>query len=323
MTADRARRRAPSPPPRSRCPRSASPSDPRLRAPPARWQPVGAHGRLHERHLRAARDHDRRRASARSARRPSTSAPATPRSTGRGPRESTTSFVAISTRCMHLGCPVRFVEAAKRFICPCHGGVYDFRGAGAGGPPVRPLDRFYTRVRNGQVEIGPRFRVNCELERFSPPRSRPAARRHRPVPVSRPPLDPEAQLADEAPRSPRSAAALKPAPQRPGDRASPGPARRRPTRPAITAVDWVDERTSLSGGLRWLMFRKVPKGTNWFYTLGLGDDVRLPLAGGHRRVPGDVLRPVGRRAPTSRSATSPTRSSSASSCAACTSGARR
>jgi menaquinol-cytochrome c reductase cytochrome b subunit len=36
----------------------------------------------------------------------------------------------------------------------------------------------------------------------------------------------------------------------------------------ITAVDWVDERTSLSGGARWVMFRKVPKGTNWFYTLG-------------------------------------------------------
>jgi quinol-cytochrome oxidoreductase complex cytochrome b subunit len=36
----------------------------------------------------------------------------------------------------------------------------------------------------------------------------------------------------------------------------------------ITAVDWVDERTSLSGGVRWLLFRKIPKGTNWFYTLG-------------------------------------------------------
>src|SRR6188472_1824725 len=36
----------------------------------------------------------------------------------------------------------------------------------------------------------------------------------------------------------------------------------------ISAVDWVDERTSLSGGVRWMMFRKVPKGTNWFYTLG-------------------------------------------------------
>ncbi len=36
----------------------------------------------------------------------------------------------------------------------------------------------------------------------------------------------------------------------------------------IHAADWVDERTSLSAGLRWVMFRKVPKGTNWFYTLG-------------------------------------------------------
>ncbi|RKQ92465.1 menaquinol-cytochrome c reductase cytochrome b subunit [Solirubrobacter pauli] len=36
----------------------------------------------------------------------------------------------------------------------------------------------------------------------------------------------------------------------------------------ITAADFVDERASLSGGLRWMMFRKVPKGTNWFYTLG-------------------------------------------------------
>src|ERR1035437_6293089 len=36
----------------------------------------------------------------------------------------------------------------------------------------------------------------------------------------------------------------------------------------INVVDWVDERTSLSGGARWMMFRKVPKGTNWFYTLG-------------------------------------------------------
>ena len=79
-------------------------------------------------------------------------------------------WVALSSRCMHLGCPVRFVSAAERFICPCHGGVYDFRGMVAGGPPVRPLDRFYTRYNSttGLVEIGPRYSVNSELERFSP-----------------------------------------------------------------------------------------------------------------------------------------------------------
>ena len=78
----------------------------------------------------------------------------------------TADFIAISTRCMHLGCPVRYVEASARFICPCHGGVYDFAGAVSGGPPVRPLDRFYVRVRNGQVEVGPRYSVNGEFKRF-------------------------------------------------------------------------------------------------------------------------------------------------------------
>ena len=73
-------------------------------------------------------------------------------------------YIAISTRCAHLGCPVRFVEAAGNFICPCHGGVYDFQGKVLGGPPVRPLDRFQTRVRGGQVEIGPRYSVTSQLE---------------------------------------------------------------------------------------------------------------------------------------------------------------
>jgi Rieske Fe-S protein len=77
-------------------------------------------------------------------------------------------FIAISSRCAHLGCPVRWVDAAERFICPCHGGVYDLLGRRVGGPPVRPLDRFYTRVVGGEVQIGPRFSVNSELERFSP-----------------------------------------------------------------------------------------------------------------------------------------------------------
>jgi menaquinol-cytochrome c reductase iron-sulfur subunit len=86
------------------------------------------------------------------------------------PADQYNRWVALSSRCMHLGCPVRFVAAAQRFICPCHGGVYDFRGMVAGGPPVRPLDRFYTRLNQstGLVEIGPRYSVNSELQRFSP-----------------------------------------------------------------------------------------------------------------------------------------------------------
>ena len=76
-------------------------------------------------------------------------------------------YVAISTRCAHLGCPVRYIQASKKFVCPCHGGVYGFEGQVEGGPPVRPLDRFYTRVAAGRVEIGDRFSLNSDLKRFS------------------------------------------------------------------------------------------------------------------------------------------------------------
>jgi Rieske Fe-S protein len=80
------------------------------------------------------------------------------------PDESPGEYIAISTRCAHLGCPVRYVQASSTFICPCHGGVYDFEGQVIGGPPVRPLDRFQTRITSGQLEIGPRYSVTSDLE---------------------------------------------------------------------------------------------------------------------------------------------------------------
>jgi Rieske Fe-S protein len=79
-------------------------------------------------------------------------------------KEDPNTYIAISTRCAHLGCPVRFVQAAGNFICPCHGGVYDFQGKVIAGPPVRPLDRFQTRVRSNQVELGPRYSVTSRLK---------------------------------------------------------------------------------------------------------------------------------------------------------------
>ncbi len=60
---------------------------------------------------------------------------------------------------------------------------------------------------------------------------------------------------------------LNPRPKRPGEAEEVKPLDHA-KEAGIHAVDWIDERTSLSGALRWVMFRKVPKGTNWFYTLG-------------------------------------------------------
>lgn len=61
---------------------------------------------------------------------------------------------------------------------------------------------------------------------------------------------------------------LKPQPKRPDDPAIDEKPLDQAKEAGITIVDWVDERTSLSGTARWVMFRKIPKGTNWFYTLG-------------------------------------------------------
>src|ERR687894_2729838 len=61
--------------------------------------------------------------------------------------------------------------------------------------------------------------------------------------------------------------ALQPKPKRPGEVERVKPLDQ-VKEAGIATVDWIDERTSLSGAARWTMFRKVPKGTNWFYTLG-------------------------------------------------------
>ena len=70
-----------------------------------------------------------------------------------------------------------------------------------------------------------------------------------------------------APPLPPPPKSVLPAPPRPGEGKKMGPLDHA-KEGGISAIDWVDERTSLSGGLRWALFRKVPKGTNWFYTLG-------------------------------------------------------
>lgn len=68
-------------------------------------------------------------------------------------RESQDTFIAFVINCTHLGCPVRWEDEAKLFMCPCHGGIYYSDGRVAGGPPPHPLHRYKTRVRNGQLQI--------------------------------------------------------------------------------------------------------------------------------------------------------------------------
>lgn len=68
-------------------------------------------------------------------------------------RRGKSDIQALSPSCTHLGCPVRWSETSNRFICPCHGGIFDADGKNVGGPPKRPLDRLDTRVENGRLSL--------------------------------------------------------------------------------------------------------------------------------------------------------------------------
>jgi menaquinol-cytochrome c reductase iron-sulfur subunit len=68
-------------------------------------------------------------------------------------REPSGRFTALAVNCTHLGCPVRWLNDAELFMCPCHGGVYYKDGTVAAGPPPRPLTQYPVRVRDGEVEI--------------------------------------------------------------------------------------------------------------------------------------------------------------------------
>ncbi|HLI80580.1 MAG TPA: Rieske (2Fe-2S) protein [Candidatus Binataceae bacterium] len=68
-------------------------------------------------------------------------------------RRGDNDFVAFAMNCTHLGCPVRWLDDANLFMCPCHGGIYYADGEVAAGPPPHALFKYPVRIRDGQVEI--------------------------------------------------------------------------------------------------------------------------------------------------------------------------
>ena len=87
------------------------------------------------------------------------------------------SFTILSSRCVHLGCPVQPNGEAKYsarklykdvtqvpvlpsgFGCPCHDSQYDTEGNRTSGPAPRALDRFSYSIVNGHLLIGKPFSV--------------------------------------------------------------------------------------------------------------------------------------------------------------------
>jgi menaquinol-cytochrome c reductase iron-sulfur subunit len=62
-------------------------------------------------------------------------------------------FQVFAINCTHLGCPVRWFEESKLFMCPCHGGVFYEDGEHAAGPPPRGLYVYQIKVENNELFI--------------------------------------------------------------------------------------------------------------------------------------------------------------------------
>ncbi len=72
-------------------------------------------------------------------------------------KDSKGELIVLSAVCTHLGCTVPWVEKEKKFICPCHLGVFAPDGKLLGGPPPRDMDRLETKVENGVLKTQYQF----------------------------------------------------------------------------------------------------------------------------------------------------------------------
>lgn len=67
-------------------------------------------------------------------------------------RQSEESFVAYSSQCTHLLCPVCPDLQQGKLHCPCHEGYFDVAsGHPQAGPPRRPLPLIHLRIDNGNI----------------------------------------------------------------------------------------------------------------------------------------------------------------------------
>lgn len=62
-------------------------------------------------------------------------------------------FQVFAINCAHLGCPVRWFQQSRLFMCPCHGGAYYEDGSRASGPPERGLFEYPFKIVDGTVHI--------------------------------------------------------------------------------------------------------------------------------------------------------------------------
>jgi cytochrome b6-f complex iron-sulfur subunit len=75
-------------------------------------------------------------------------------------------FLALASRCTHLGCTVPWNEKGQTFPCPCHASTFDLRGDVLSPPAPRALDLLAITIEAGIVKVDTSRRI--ERARFEP-----------------------------------------------------------------------------------------------------------------------------------------------------------
>jgi cytochrome b6-f complex iron-sulfur subunit len=68
-------------------------------------------------------------------------------------------FLALSSKCTHLGCSLPWVEKENRFVCPCHASAFAMTGTVISAPAPRALDTFRVFIENNVVKVDTGVRI--------------------------------------------------------------------------------------------------------------------------------------------------------------------
>jgi len=63
-------------------------------------------------------------------------------------------FIAVSSKCTHLGCIIQFNANHDRFECPCHASAFEKNGKVIMSPATRALDYYPVSFNNNKVLVG-------------------------------------------------------------------------------------------------------------------------------------------------------------------------
>src|SRR5260370_6720746 len=68
-------------------------------------------------------------------------------------RNSEQDFKVFAVNCTHLGCPVRWFEQSKLFLCPCHGGAFFEDGFHSPWTPPPGLSEYPLKIEQQALNI--------------------------------------------------------------------------------------------------------------------------------------------------------------------------